>query len=179
MKPYIPCLISCFCACDPRAVPWRIYPWGFSPPLRVFSPAVSTLSMNPWMTRLAQRDQIAPIVRATFTQRKLMMDFLGPHDNPTLETQFTERMLLHVLVADSFPRSSIPLLCPGITPILLIVAVHPALVFRTVSSFRQIRTTRISARLLRFSRHLSTYFPIEKAATDFSATASPFHFGRR
>jgi len=90
---------------------------------------------------------------------------------PTLKAQLTEWMLLHVLITDPFPRSSIPLLCPGITPILLIVAVHLALVFRAVSSFRQIRTARISARLLRFSRHLSTYFPIEKAATDFSATA--------
>jgi len=126
------------------------------------------------MTRLAQRDQIAPVMRATFTQRKLMMDFLGLHDNPTLEAQLTKGMLHYILIAYPFPRSSVTLLCPGITPILLIVAVHLALVFRTVSSFRQTRTARISARLLRFSRHLSTYFPIEKAATDFSATASSF-----
>ena len=131
-------------------------------------PSVSTLSMDPRVTRLAQRDQIAPVMRATFTQRQFMMHLFSLHDDPTLEAQLTERMLLHVLITDPFPRSSITLLCPGITPILFILTVHLCLVFRTISSFRQIRTARISARLLRFPRHLSTFFlsGIRKALQD-------------
>ncbi len=102
-----------------------------------------------------------------------MMHFLSLHDNPTLEAQLTERMLQHILIADPFPRSSITLLCPWISPILLILTVHLALVFRTISPFRKVGTARISARLLRFSRHLSTFFlPRKKPLQFFPATAS-------
>lgn len=151
-------MISRFCACDPRAVPWGTYAWGFSLPLRVLSPSVSPLCMYARVTRLAQRDQIAPIVRTTFTQRLLMMNFFHRNDHSTLEAQLTERMLLHILITDPFPRSSVTLLCPGISPVLLILTVHFALVFRTVSPFRKVGTARISTWLLRFSRHLSTFF---------------------
>ena len=151
-------MISRFCACDPRAVPWETYAQGFSLPLGVSSPAVSPLCVYARVTRLAQCNQIAPVMRATFTQRLLMMHFLSLHDNSTLKAQLTEGMLHHILIANPFPRSSVTLLCPGITPILLILTVHLALVFRTVSPFRKVGTARISAWLLRFSRHLSTFF---------------------
>ena len=42
----IPRLISCFCACDPRAVPWEIYAWGFSRPFHQFR------KLHPSMFRL-------------------------------------------------------------------------------------------------------------------------------
>ena len=166
-------MISCFCACDPRAVPWETYAWGFSLPLRVLSPSVSPLCMYARVTRLAQRDQIAPIVRATFTQRLLMMDLFRRYYHSTLEAQLTERMLRSILVTDPFPRSPVTPLCPGITPILFILTVHLCLVFRAIPPIRQVGTARISARLLRFPRHLSTFLPIEKAATVFPPQRLP------
>ena len=61
------------------------------------APVIASLRMYLRVTRLAQRDQIAPIVSATFTQRLLMMDLLCFHDDPTLKAQLIERMLRSVL----------------------------------------------------------------------------------
>ena len=86
-------------------------------------PPVSTLRMNLRVTRLAQRDQIAPVVCATFTQRKLVMNLLGRNQYPTGITLLTERMLRSILVTDPLPGSAIPTFGILISAILLVLAV--------------------------------------------------------
>ena len=127
------------------------------------------------MTRLAQRDQIAPVMRATFTQRLLMMDFLSRNHHSALKAQLTKWMLQHVLITDPLPRPAVTLLCPGITSVFLILTIDFALMLRAVPSFRQVWTARICTRLLRFSRYLSSSPDITKALKDFSLKAS-LHF---
>ena len=109
--------------------------------------------MNGWMTRLAQRNKIALIMCATFTQRYLMMYFLGLHKHTALITNLTERMLWHILVTDSFPRPSISLLCSRCSLVLFISAVHLFGMFLTIPSIRKVRTTGETAWSLWSSRH--------------------------
>ena len=95
------------------------------------------------VTRLAQRDQIAPIVSATFTQRLLVVDFFRLHDNSTFKTQLTEWMLGCVLITDPLPCPAISLLRSFIPAVLFIIAVDLLLMLRTVPPVRKIRTARI------------------------------------
>lgn len=84
-----------FCGyrCD-AGWPAREYTRGdFHSPLRTLSPSVSPLRVYAWVTRLAQRDQITPVMRAPFTQRLLMMYLFRGNYHSTLEAQLTERML--------------------------------------------------------------------------------------
>ena len=107
------------------------------------------------VTGFAQGYQITPIMRASLTQRNLVVHFLGLHDNSTLETQFTKGMLLHILITDTFPRTSISFLGSLVSSILLIITVHLALMLRAISAVSQIRTARISTGFLWSSRHLN------------------------
>ena len=86
------------------------------------------------MTRLAQRDQVTAIVRATFTQRQLVVDLFRRHDNPTLKTQLTEGMLRSILVTDPLPCTTVSLLRRLISAVLLIVTVAQLLMLFTEPS---------------------------------------------
>ena len=86
-------------------------------------PSVSTLRMDLRVTRLAQRDQIAPVVCATFTQRQLMMNLLGRNQYSTGITLLTEGMLRSILVTNSLPCSAISALGILISAVLLVLAV--------------------------------------------------------
>ena len=108
-------------------------------------PIVPSLCVYSRVTRLAQRDQIAPIMRATFTQRLLMVYLFSRHDNPTLKTQFTEGMLHSIFVTDPLPRTTVSLLRRLIPAILLIITVHLLLMLRTVTTVFKVRTARICA----------------------------------
>ncbi len=100
--------ISRFCTRDPRAVPWEPFLWRFQYPLPVtVSPIVPSLRMYLRVTRLAQRDQIASIVSATFTQRLLVVNLFSLHNDSTLKTQFTEGMFRGVLISDPLPCTTI------------------------------------------------------------------------
>ena len=79
------------------------------------------------VTRLTQRDQITPIVRATFTQRLLVVNLLGLHDNSTLKTQFTERMLGCILISDPLPCTAISTFGFLISAVLFIITVDLSL----------------------------------------------------
>ena len=114
-------------------------------------PVVASLRMNLRVTRLTQRDQIAPIMCATFTQRKLMMNLFRRYDDPAFIAEFTERMLRSILIADPLPGTAISSLCVLIPSILLISTVDFLLMLRTVTSVCQVRTSGISARLLWFT----------------------------
>ena len=86
-------------------------------------PTISTLSMDLRVTRLAQRDQIAPIMCATFTQRQLMMNLLGRNQYSMKITLLTEGMLRSILVTDPLPGSAIPAFGILISAVLFILAV--------------------------------------------------------
>ena len=117
-------------------------------------PVVPSLRMYLRVTRLAQRDQIAPIMSATFTQRFLMVDLFRLHDNSTLKTQFTEGMLRCILISDSLPCTAISALGFLISAVLLIITVDLLLMLRAVSPICQIRTAGIAARSFRFPWHI-------------------------
>ena len=86
-------------------------------------PPVSTLCMDLRVTRLAQCDQIAPVMCATFTQRQLMMNLLGRNQYSTGITLLTEGMLRSILVTDPLPGSAIAALGILISAVLFILAV--------------------------------------------------------
>ncbi len=86
------------------------------------------------VTRLAQRGQIAPIVCASFTQRFLMMDLFGLHDDPTFKTQLTEGMLGCILISDPLPCTTISSLRGFVSSVLLIITVDFLLMLLAVSS---------------------------------------------
>ena len=86
------------------------------------------------MTRLAQRDQITTIVRATFTQRLLMVYLFSRHDDSTIKTQLTEWMLRSVLVTDPLLCTTVSFLRGFIPAILLIITVDLLLMLWAVAS---------------------------------------------
>ena len=106
------------------------------------------------VTRLAQRDQIVPIVCATFTQRFLVVNLFRLHDNSTIKTQLTEWMLGCILISYPFPCTSISTLGLLVPAILLIITVDLLLMLRAVSPICQIRTAGIAARSFRFPWHI-------------------------
>jgi len=127
--------ISRFCTRDPRAVPLEPFLWRFQYPLPVtVPPIVPSLRMYLRVTRLAQRNQIAPIVRATFTQRLLVVNLFRLHDNSTFKTRLTKWMLRCVLITDPLPCSAVSLLRSFIPAVLFIIAVDLLLMLRAVSS---------------------------------------------
>mgnify|MGYP006980037198 CR=1 FL=1 len=59
------------------------------------------------MTRLAQRNQITPIMCATFTQRFLVMNLFHRNCKSTFKTQLTEWMLQSILITYPLPCTAI------------------------------------------------------------------------
>ena len=110
-------------------------------------PIVPSLCVYSRVTRLAQRDQIAPIMRATFTQRLLMVYLFSRHDNSTFKTKLAEGMLRSILVTDPLPCTTISFLRSFIPAVLLIITVDLLLMLRTVTTICKVRTARISTRL--------------------------------
>ena len=92
-------------------------------------PSVSTLGMYLCMTRLAQGNQIAPIMCATFRKWNLVMYFLYLYKNSLLITEFTKWMGLNITVTDAFPRTTIPSPCVRISLVLLVTSVLFLLMF--------------------------------------------------
>ena len=127
------------------------------------------------VTRLTQRNQIAPIVCATFTQRLFVVNLFSLHDNSTLKTQLTEGMLRSILVTDLLPCTTISFLRGFISAVLFIATVDLLLMLRTEPSISKIRTARITARSFRFFGITSP--PTTKTPKDLSLRASfIFHF---
>ena len=86
------------------------------------------------------------------------MYFLGEHHLAVLKALFTERVLFDVAVADPFPAAAI-FLMHILRPLILIVLSTCFLtVLITVGPDCQVRTARISARLLWLSGHRITSF---------------------
>ena len=80
------------------------------------------------MTRLAQRNQITPIMCATFTQRLLVMNLFHRNCKSTFKTQFTERMLRSILITYSLP-------CTTITTFGLLGTATPPCIARALKNF--------------------------------------------
>lgn len=130
------------------------------PPHRKISPAVpavTPLCVNPRMARLAQCDQIVPVMCPAFTQRKFMVDLFGFSHHTLRITQFTERMLSRIPVTDPLPCTPVLSLGILIPAVLLIITVHFTPVLITVPFPRRHKpaASRIPARHIWFPRHLS------------------------
>ena len=92
-------------------------------------------------------------MRATFTQRLLMVYLFSRHDNSTFKTHLTEGMLHSILVTDPLPCTAISSLCVLITPVFFIVTIDLLLMLRTIPPICKIRTARITARSFWFLWH--------------------------
>ncbi len=68
---------------------------------------IATPCMDLRVTRLTQRDQVAPIVSAAFAERKLVVNLLHRNDQSTRKAQLTERILRRILVADPLSGTAI------------------------------------------------------------------------
>ena len=114
--------------------------------------------MDPGMAGLAQRDQVAPFMRAAFRKRQLVVDLFRRHDESTIKTKLTEWMLRSVLITDPLPCRTVFFLRGFVPAVFLIAAVHLLLVLRAEASLRQVRTAGIGTGFLRFSWHPSAFF---------------------
>lgn len=100
------------------------------------------------MARLAQCDQIAPVMCTTFTQRKFMVDLLSFYEYSTIITLLTKRMLCSILVTDPLPCTAIPAFGILIPAVLFIITVCFLPVLLTISPVCQFRTSGVSTGFL-------------------------------
>lgn len=130
-------------------------------------PSVTSLCVYPCVTRLAQRDEVAPVMCSTFRQRNLVVYLFDWDKNSLLVAQLTEGVCLNIAVTDAFPRTSVSFPCCRITTVLLVTLVLFLLVFLTEPSFCQLGTAGMVARMLCLSWHHCTSFNkgIRKALT--------------
>ena len=130
-------------------------------------PSVTSLCVYPCVARLAQRDEVAPVMCSTFRQRNLVVYLFDRDKNSLLVAQLTEGVCLNIAVTDAFPRTSVPFPCCRVTSVLLLTLVLFLLVFLTEPSFCQLGTAGMVARMLCLSWHHCTSFNkgIRKALT--------------
>lgn len=117
-----------------------------------------------------QCDLVATVMFATFTQQQLVVSLFCRNQHSMLITPLTEWMLCRILVMDSFPCTSITLLCILIPTILFIIAVYLHRMLFTVPSICTIWTTRISTRFLRSAwqkYHLQTQQKTPRKSIEF------------
>lgn len=131
-------------------------------------PSVSSLSMDPAVAALAERDQVAVLICPTLRERHNVVDFLHRDETSFLEAELTEGMALDVSVADDLPVLPVPALRGlTVTPILFISCVHLLLVFLTVPTVSQAGTTWIRTWFLWFAWHVCLLSGITKAPEGF------------
>ena len=70
------------------------------------------------------RNQIAPVMCAAFTQRKLVMNLLHWNQNSSLVALLTERMLCSILITNPFPCTTISSLRIFISSVFLIITIY-------------------------------------------------------
>lgn len=110
------------------------------------------------VARLAQGHQVTDFIGAATRYREYMMYFFGENHLAFFKALFAERVLLDVAVADPFPAAAIFLMHIRRPLILIVLSTRFLAVLITVGPIRQVRTARISARLLRLSGHRITSF---------------------
>ena len=99
------------------------------------APSIPTFRMNLWMTRLTQRNQITPIMCATFTQRLLVVNLFHRNCKSTFKTQLTERMLRSILITYPLPCTTITAFGLLISNEFLIVTVYFLILSILVDTF--------------------------------------------
>ena len=130
-------------------------------------PSVSALCMNPCMATLAKRDQVAPLMRTTFSQRHFVVDFFYWHHDAVLKAKLTERMRLHIAVTYPLPGSSVSTAYSRISVVLLIAGVLLLPVLFAEPTVSKVWASRNSTRMFRFPWHDASSFP--NAARGFSS----------
>lgn len=93
-----------------------------------------------------------------------MVDLLGGNVEPALKTQFTQRVLGDVAVADTLPCASVSAFGLRAAVIAFVAFILLALMHRTISPVRQVGTAGIGAGTLRFSWHCFTSLPCIRKA---------------
>lgn len=139
-------------------------------------PSVTSLGMNPCMTAMAQRDQVASVVCSSLCKRNLVVNFFHRNNHTLLVAQFTERMCLDIRITDAFPGTSVPSLHCRVSSILLIRLVVLLGVFLTETVLRQLWTAGIMTWVFWFSWHPVTSMHNKSHKGISSSEASSFSF---
>jgi hypothetical protein len=100
------------------------------------------------MTRLAQGHQVIWRVPAALRYRQNVVDFLNRCEPPFFQAPLTQRMRRHILVSDSFPRSSVLLIDVGRAFVFVVLPARLCFVFFAVLPVTQVGTSGIGARAL-------------------------------
>lgn len=83
-------------------------------------PAVTAFCMDSRMTAAAKRDEVLTAVVTAFRQWLDVMYLFRLNKLALLVTQLTERMLLHILVADALPSSAVASLAGRVTFVMFV-----------------------------------------------------------
>lgn len=109
--------------------------------------------MNFHMTRMAQRHEVGVSVRATVRQGKDVMHFHGGRQSAGLTAFLTQRVRLHVPVADALPASPIALVAGRVALVPIVLFIRLAPVLGAVQPVSQPWTTGVLAWALWFHWH--------------------------
>lgn len=93
------------------------------------------------MTAAAKRNEILTAVVSTFRQRLDVMYLFRFHQQPLLIAQLTERMLLHILVTDALPGTTVPTLSLRVPVVLLVALILQPFMLRAEAAIRQVGTS--------------------------------------
>ncbi len=116
-------------------------------------PPVTSLGMEPCVTRLTKTDEVIPVMRTAFSKRGLMVDFLNGNHDTILKALLTERVGLYITVTYPFPDTAVSFPCLGVSSVAFILSVVFLLMFLAEPSFRKIRTAGMMAGVLCFPWH--------------------------
>lgn len=101
-------------------------------------------------------------MRAAFSNRAFVVDLLGGNVESALKTQLAQRVLGDIAVADTLPCTSVSALGLRAAVISFVAFILLALMHRTISPVRQVRTAGIGAGALGFSWHVSHLASLHK-----------------
>lgn len=124
-------------------------------------PAISTFSVNSRMARSTQRDQIASLMRSSFSQRLNMMNLLHRNQLSFLVALLTEWMLRSIAVTNPLPCSAVTLLRVRVSAVAFILLVDEFFVFLTVTPIGQLFAPRVTTGMLGLSRQLEHLLQFE------------------
>ena len=118
----------------------------------------SAALMNPFMTRGAERHQIALVMCAAVGDWSNVMHKRREDVSAPLLAALAERIPRQMTVANPAPCASIPLVLIVATGKMLVMSLHDFLVLLAVTalSVREVRAARHAARTFRLSRHCTS-----------------------
>lgn len=125
------------------------------------------------MTGLAQRHEIALVMRAAICQRDHVVYFLRCRNPTFASAHLAERIRCNVPAPDGWPHAVVPFLHIRCSAVAIVLGCDQLLMRRTIQSIRKLRAAGIAAGFLWLSRHT---FLHAKSLAALSARPSVFFF---